>query len=79
MSWIKIDQLPEMFVPVWALNEGRIMMLVREMTPEGWQWCRTYDAPAWKDGWYYEAHLDDEYKPTMWHPLPDIPELVKKK
>lgn len=74
-KWISVDEkLPDLGIPVWLFEEGRIYMGGRCDDSEGWLWGQAYDEPYIDNGvWKSELYVDDEYKPTHWQPLPQPP------
>lgn len=69
--WVSCDfMLPEMNVPVLAIENGKIFPLARIEYDEetGWLWARGFNDLSDIRG--YEA--DDDYQPSFWMPMPTI-------
>lgn len=74
-GWISVEsQLPELGIPVWLHENGRIYVGGRSDEGEGWLWGNCYGSHYMDDGvWKCDIEIDDEYEPTMWMALPSIP------
>jgi hypothetical protein len=75
-EWIPTsDRLPELGQAVWLYEPGRGMWIgSREDTGDGWLWGN-YHGSIWHNGvkWTGDSEQDDDYQPTQWIPLPDLP------
>lgn len=77
-AWVKTaDKLPDFDVPVWLYEDGDAYIGCRVDDSDGWLWAKCYLMPyidsstgAWK---LVDAEVDDDYMPTLWQPLPDVP------
>jgi hypothetical protein len=76
-GWVPVaDRLPDMDVPVWLYENGRAFIGCRSDGGEGWLWAQCYVVPALdaRGKWQkIDAEADDDYQPTLWQPLPDVP------
>lgn len=73
MNWIKTsERLPDTSDNVLAVMDGKVyVMAYFEIIHEGKShrvWGMVYDV---LDG---DAYYDDEYEPTYWMPLPQLPQ-----
>ena len=75
------ERLPDFDVPVWLYEDGRAFIGCRFYDSDGWLWARCYGMPyidargAWRR---IDAEADEDYKPTLWQPLPDIPRYTRE-
>lgn len=77
LIWIPVEKkLPDVDIPVLALFENQICMLVRRDISNSEEdiviWANTYG-----DFNADTAEYDDDYKPTHWMPLPEIIPITK--
>ena len=73
--WIKVsEKLPDLDVPVWLYEAGRIYLGGR-VEDDGWLWAQCYGQIWWTSnpGWKGDLESDDDYAPTHWMPLPEPP------
>ena len=77
MEWISVkDKKPEEFQIVWSMHHDKSikMMEYLHLPTQGWIWARVYSVPDIHNGkWEAESFWDDEYEPTHWMPLPELP------
>lgn len=79
---VREDNLPELEEIVWLFDGERIWVGGRTDDPEGWLWGDTYgDFWTIKENgvlrWIGNLVTDDDYKPTLWMPLPVHPKERK--
>lgn len=76
-AWVSCaDDLPTYDLPVWLYENGRAYVGCRIFDSDGWLWAKCYSMPYLdKDGTWkmVDAEVDDDYRPTLWQPLPDVP------
>jgi hypothetical protein len=76
-GWIPVaERLPELDQPVWLYESGRAFIGCRSDGGGGWLWAQCYVVPSLDDqgNWQaVDADADDDYQPTLWQPLPDVP------
>lgn len=74
--WNRIaDKLPDLDIPVWLWgpNDG-IWIGARTDDGDGYLWGLSYGSQYRdNDGWKSEDLETDDYRPTHWMPLPNIP------
>ena len=76
-NWIEIeDQLPDLEIPVWLWGpEDGIWIGARTDDGDGYLWGSSYGS-QYRDAngcWKSEDMEVDDYHPTHWMPLPNIP------
>lgn len=76
-AWVPTaENLPAYYVPVWLYENGSVYVGCRIFDSDGWLWAKCYLLPyvdksgEWK---VVDAEVDDDYNPTLWHPLPEVP------
>lgn len=77
-TWIKTeDKLPELGDIVWCHDKVKNTTWIGgrgEWEFDEWCWGNTYGS-IWHNGvkWGGDIELDDDYTPTHWMPLPELP------
>jgi hypothetical protein len=74
-DWIRTeDRLPEEGQMVWLHDGTNTWIGSREHEGDGWLWGNSY-GNIWHNGakWDGDCETDDDYKPTHWLPLPELP------
>lgn len=69
------EELPELLQIVWLWDDERGPWIGgRGVDGDGWVWCSSYNT-IWHNGKSWDGDLihDDDYQPTHWMPLPDLP------
>lgn len=77
--WNSVEKsLPELMVPVWLWRKG-VQPWIGGRYPDGvgsgWCWTNSHFS-VWHNGqtWECDAYFDDDYAPTHWMHLPELPD-----